>query len=140
MRRRIQNGFTIVELLVVIAIIAALTAILLPGLGKARAMARQVSCGSNLHQIDMAMHLYLSENKDTYPCAQDPLDPNTPNIWLWMGAAGGVSSRHTSAKKSISIIRPSSGVPATRHLPAHTRPQATHTQWLFITARSRLTI
>ncbi|MGD0571915.1 MAG: DUF1559 domain-containing protein [Sedimentisphaerales bacterium] len=85
MRRRIQNGFTIVELLIVIAIIAALTAILLPGLGKARAMARQVSCGSNLHQIDMAMHLYLSENKDTYPCAQDPMDPNTPNIWLWMG-------------------------------------------------------
>lgn len=85
MRRRIQSGFTIVELLVVIAIIAALTAILLPGLGKARAMARRVSCGSNLHQIDMAMHLYLSENKDTYPCAQDPLDPNTPTLWLWMG-------------------------------------------------------
>ena len=86
MRRRIQNGFTIVELLVVIAIIAALTAILLPGLGKARAMARRVSCGSNLHQIDMAMHLYLSENKDTYPCAQDPLDPNTPNYLALDGA------------------------------------------------------
>lgn len=88
MRRRIQNGFTIVELLVVISIIAALTAILLPGLGKARTMARRVSCGSNLHQIDMAMHLYLSENKDTYPCAQDPLpkkQPTDPNIWLWMG-------------------------------------------------------
>jgi prepilin-type N-terminal cleavage/methylation domain-containing protein len=88
MRRRIQNGFTIVELLVVIAIIAALTAILLPGLGKARGMARRVSCGSNLHQIDMAMHLYLSENKDSYPCAQDPLpkkQPTDPTIWLWMG-------------------------------------------------------
>ena len=88
MRRRIQNGFTIVELLVVIGIIAALTAILLPGLGKARGMARRVSCGSNLRQIDMAMHLYLSENKDTYPCAQDPLpkkQPTDPNIWLWMG-------------------------------------------------------
>jgi prepilin-type N-terminal cleavage/methylation domain-containing protein/prepilin-type processing-associated H-X9-DG protein len=85
MRRKFQNGFTIVELLVVIAIIGALTAILLPGLGKARAMARGISCGSNLHQIDMAMHLYLNENKDTYPCAQDPPDPNKPNIWLWMG-------------------------------------------------------
>jgi prepilin-type N-terminal cleavage/methylation domain-containing protein/prepilin-type processing-associated H-X9-DG protein len=85
MRRRIQNGFTIVELLVVIAIIAAVMAILLPGLGNARAMARRVSCGSNLHQIDLAMRLYLSENKDTYPCVQDPIDPNVPRIWLWMG-------------------------------------------------------
>ena len=67
-----KNGFTIVELLVVIAIIGRLTAILLPGLGKARAMARRVSCGSNLHQIDLAMHLYLSSNDDKYPCAQDP--------------------------------------------------------------------
>ncbi len=88
MPRRIHIGFTIVELLVVIAIIAAITAILLPGLGKARAMARRVSCGSNLHQIDLAMHLYLNENKDTYPCAQDPLpkkQPTDPTIWLWMG-------------------------------------------------------
>jgi prepilin-type N-terminal cleavage/methylation domain-containing protein/prepilin-type processing-associated H-X9-DG protein len=82
MRRRIQNGFSIVELLVVVAIIGLLMAMLLPGLAKARAMARRVTCGSNLHQIDLAMRLYLSENKDTYPCAQDPI---SPGIWLWMG-------------------------------------------------------
>ncbi len=84
----VKTGFTLVELLVVISIIAALTALLLPGLGKARAMAKRVSCGSNLHQIDLAMHLYLNENKDTYPCAQDPLpkkQPTDPTIWLWMG-------------------------------------------------------
>ena len=85
MRKNIRNGFTIVELLVVIGIISLLTALLLPGLGKARYLARRVSCSSNLHQVDMAMHLYLNENKDTYPCAQDPVDPNKPNIWLWMG-------------------------------------------------------
>ena len=83
-----KNGFTIVELLVVIAIIAAVTAIILPAVGKARAIARRVSCGSNLHQIDLAMHSYLSSNDDKYPCAQDPLpqkQPTDPNIWLWMG-------------------------------------------------------
>jgi prepilin-type N-terminal cleavage/methylation domain-containing protein/prepilin-type processing-associated H-X9-DG protein len=82
MRRRIQNGFTIVELLVVIAIIAAIMAILLPGLGKARAVARRTVCASNLKQIDIAMHSYLSINDDTYPAAQDPV---RPGIWLWMG-------------------------------------------------------
>ena len=79
-----KNGFTIVELLVVIAIIAAVTAILLPALGKARAMARRVSCGSNLRQIDLAIHSYLSSNDDKYPCAQDCVSTD-PNIWLWMG-------------------------------------------------------
>jgi prepilin-type N-terminal cleavage/methylation domain-containing protein len=85
MRKSIQNGFTIVELLVVISIIAALLAILIPGLGKARSMAKQMKCASNLHQIDIAMRLYLGDNKDTYPCAQDPLDPNDPMLWLWTG-------------------------------------------------------
>jgi len=76
-------GFTIIELLVVIGIIAVLLAILIPGLGKARGMAKRMKCASNLRQIDVAMRLYLGENKDTYPCAQDPV--RDPNIWLWMG-------------------------------------------------------
>jgi prepilin-type N-terminal cleavage/methylation domain-containing protein len=85
-KSRIENtGFTIVELLVVIAVVAALLAILIPGLGKAKAMAKRMKCASNLRQIDVAMRLYLSDNKDTYPCAMDPLDPNAPNLWLWMG-------------------------------------------------------
>jgi prepilin-type N-terminal cleavage/methylation domain-containing protein/prepilin-type processing-associated H-X9-DG protein len=84
----VKNGFTIVELLVVISIIAAVTAILLPAVGKARAIARRTRCVSNLKQIDIAMHSYLSSNDDKYPCAQDTLpkkDPSDPNIWLWMG-------------------------------------------------------
>ena len=72
MRKSIQNGFTIVELLVVISIIAVLLAILIPGLGKARSMAKQMKCASNLRQIDIAMRLYLGDNKDTYPCAKTP--------------------------------------------------------------------
>jgi len=47
-----------------------------------------MKCSSNLRQIDVAMRLYLGDNKDTYPCAQDPLpkqQPSDPNIWLWMG-------------------------------------------------------
>jgi prepilin-type N-terminal cleavage/methylation domain-containing protein/prepilin-type processing-associated H-X9-DG protein len=76
-------GFTLIELLVVISIIAALLALLIPGLGRAKNLAKRTQCASNLHQIDVAMHLYANSNDDTYPCAQDPV--KTSNIWLWMG-------------------------------------------------------
>jgi len=86
----VKLGFSIIELLVVIAIIAAMLAILMPGLGKARSLARRTGCSSNLKQIDVAMHSYLSSNDDRYPSI-DPNDPlpkkqtADPNIWLWMG-------------------------------------------------------
>jgi prepilin-type N-terminal cleavage/methylation domain-containing protein/prepilin-type processing-associated H-X9-DG protein len=89
MPRRIQPGFTIVELLVVISIIGAVTAILLPAIAKARAIARRTRCASNLKQIDIAMHSYLSSNDDKYPCSQTDVlpkkNPSDPNIWLWQG-------------------------------------------------------
>jgi prepilin-type N-terminal cleavage/methylation domain-containing protein/prepilin-type processing-associated H-X9-DG protein len=77
-------GFTLVELLVVIAIIGLLLAVLMPALGKAKAMARRTVCSSNLKQIDLAMHSYLSISDDTYPAAQDPIS-TSPYYWLWMG-------------------------------------------------------
>ncbi len=85
-RKGLGPGFSLVELLVVIATIALLLSILMPSLGRARSMAMRLKCAHNLRQIDMAMHLYLSGNDDTYPCTQDPVseDPNNP-YWLWMG-------------------------------------------------------
>jgi prepilin-type N-terminal cleavage/methylation domain-containing protein/prepilin-type processing-associated H-X9-DG protein len=75
-------GFSLIELLVVISIIAAIMALLIPGLGRAKNLAKRTQCASNLHQIDVAMHLYANSNDDTYPCAQDPVKTS---IWLWMG-------------------------------------------------------
>lgn len=77
-------GFTLVELLVAIAIVSILAALLLPGLSRAREAARRVSCTSNLKQIGMAFAMYLQENRDRYPAAQDPVS-TTPYYWLWMG-------------------------------------------------------
>ncbi len=45
------NAFTLIELIVVIAIIALLVALLAPSVAGILARARQVACGSNLHQI-----------------------------------------------------------------------------------------
>ena len=78
----LARGFTLIELLVVIAIIAVLAALVLPALGRAQRSARSTACVSNLHQIGLALDLYVQEHNDRLPsCAQLPsVNTNLPSV------------------------------------------------------------
>ncbi len=69
-----NEGFTLVELLTVIAIVAALAALLLPALSKAKAQAQSAVCKNHLNQIGKAMTMYVSDY-NIYPPRGGPVDP-----------------------------------------------------------------
>jgi prepilin-type N-terminal cleavage/methylation domain-containing protein/prepilin-type processing-associated H-X9-DG protein len=71
-----EPAFTLIELLVVIAIIAILAALLLPVLGRAKESARATVCLGNLHQVGIALQIYVSDNNNKMPVMRDsPTDP-----------------------------------------------------------------
>jgi prepilin-type N-terminal cleavage/methylation domain-containing protein len=61
------RAFTLIELLVVIAIIGILAALLLPVFGRAKEAGRATACVSNLHQIGVALQVYVDDNHQMPP-------------------------------------------------------------------------
>lgn len=71
-----RDAFTLVELLTVIAIIGVLAAIIILGVGKARASADTAKCVANLRQLGVATGLYATDNKGEIPYANYYMETN----------------------------------------------------------------
>jgi len=70
-RARSCCAFTLVELLVTIALIATLAALLFPAFGRAGESGRAAVCLSNLHQIGLALQLYVQDYHNHLPYMRD---------------------------------------------------------------------
>lgn len=75
----LRRSFTLIELLVVIAIVAILAALLTPALGSARDKTRDIKCGQNMRQIQMAIVMYCDDHNGVY---MSPLAFNTQYLQL----------------------------------------------------------
>jgi prepilin-type N-terminal cleavage/methylation domain-containing protein/prepilin-type processing-associated H-X9-DG protein len=74
---RIRLAFSLIELLVVIAIIGILAAFMLPVISRSKEEGRATACISNLHQIGLALQMYVDANNNTLPVMRDaPTDTN----------------------------------------------------------------
>jgi prepilin-type processing-associated H-X9-DG protein/prepilin-type N-terminal cleavage/methylation domain-containing protein len=72
-KRRLEPAFTLMELLVVIAVIAILAALLLSALSSAKDKAKRIVCLDHLHQMGIALHLYVDEY-GAYPYRWGPAE------------------------------------------------------------------
>jgi prepilin-type processing-associated H-X9-DG protein len=70
------NAFTLTELLVVIATLGLLATLLFPGLSMAKSYSRSVTCRNHLHQMGIALKMYVDEHNSTFPYYLGPAGPS----------------------------------------------------------------
>lgn len=109
------TSFTLIELLIVIAIIAILAAMLLPAFAKARAMAKRITCISQLKQQGLGITMYMNDWKGIPPhlrtvnavsgdfraimCNTDPVGLGVVAYHGYLGSPSGIPLRGIARHK-----------------------------------------
>jgi prepilin-type N-terminal cleavage/methylation domain-containing protein/prepilin-type processing-associated H-X9-DG protein len=70
------DAFTLAELLVVITIIGILAALLFPALSIAKGYSRSATCCNHLHQMGIALKMYVDDHQATFPFYLGPPGPS----------------------------------------------------------------
>ena len=123
------KGFTLIEMLVVVAIIALLIAILLPSLAKARELARQTICGTNMKEIGTTFYIYQSDNLDEFPSVayDTPPGQTAPIVKYIENLGGGAGGEPTDPRRDeISVER------STQNPVGSTVVSTTRSLWLLV--------
>jgi len=85
-----KKRFTLIELLVVISIMAVLMSMLLPGLNRAKGIAKRIACANNLKQIALAEYVYEGDYECFPPDSvipgetMDPVYEQTHPDWRYL--------------------------------------------------------
>jgi prepilin-type N-terminal cleavage/methylation domain-containing protein/prepilin-type processing-associated H-X9-DG protein len=62
-------AFTLLEVLLVVAVLGMLLGLLAAAVQKTRSTAARISCKNNLHQVRLAMEMYLQQHNNRFPDA-----------------------------------------------------------------------
>ncbi len=107
---RAFSAFTLIELLVVISIIALLIAILLPALREARKAAQSAACKSNLRQIGVAAHSYMTDNKDLFPLQRVGGQEYGPKMFFQLDRGGELALQFSNFARDYKLAPNAVGI------------------------------
>ncbi len=135
-----KKRFTLIELLVVIAIIAILAAMLLPGLSRAREVAKSTKCLGNLKQWHLVLNDFINDHSEYLPSTSIninniPENPITGGLFQWHDALarlGYIPGYKTYLDFPGNGIARCSSAPATwdvNHMPNYGLNSYTGVEW-----------
>jgi type II secretory pathway pseudopilin PulG len=87
--KRSGGGWSLVEILVAVACLAILAGILFPIFARARRLAYQTKCASNLQQLANAFHTYAQDWDDRWPAPGGLVGDRS--YWSQTSPAGGIN-------------------------------------------------
>lgn len=99
-----RSAFTLIEVIVVLGVITILLGVLVPGLSRARFMARKTQCLTGLQQIGVAICTYAMENRGMIPYGPKAPPPSATNFYPKTGNVTSLISLQSGAPVGLGLL------------------------------------